>query len=274
VEPLNEAELLNQYGPFLALARFDAATTKGQVFTVLATQNPIEQEGVYPLSKAFEDRFMFKLLVHYPSAEELHEIERHAFRPDRIPIQTTAQDHVKTLYFIAALRSLLFGLEAERWWGSAENRSLRERVHTLINFTHVRPFGGRSSRDAALLDGADRKQDELRGIKKEWERSEDSKLSRRAALLTELLSRDDFAYPEVASGSSPRGLLKWIRAAHVMAFLNRNFEGGHVRPTWNDFQTLAHDVLRHRIRLTPGYEAMGAKSETVIDLLLEWINQW
>lgn len=43
-------------------------------FWVLATQNPIEQEGTYPLPEAQLDRFFFKILVNYPSVEELGEI--------------------------------------------------------------------------------------------------------------------------------------------------------------------------------------------------------
>jgi len=43
-------------------------------FLVLATQNPIEQEGTYPLPEAQVDRFMFKVLVDYPSKEEEYKI--------------------------------------------------------------------------------------------------------------------------------------------------------------------------------------------------------
>jgi len=43
-------------------------------FFVLATQNPIDQEGTYPLPEAQLDRFFFKLLVDYPSAIELTEV--------------------------------------------------------------------------------------------------------------------------------------------------------------------------------------------------------
>jgi MoxR-like ATPase len=43
-------------------------------FLVLATQNPLEMEGTYPLPEAQLDRFFFKLKVRYPSAEELHAI--------------------------------------------------------------------------------------------------------------------------------------------------------------------------------------------------------
>ncbi len=45
-------------------------------FLVLATQNPIELEGTYPLPEAQIDRFLFKVDVGYPSAEELVEIVR------------------------------------------------------------------------------------------------------------------------------------------------------------------------------------------------------
>lgn len=43
-------------------------------FLVLATQNPIEQEGTYPLPEAQLDRFLFKILVEFPSREELRGI--------------------------------------------------------------------------------------------------------------------------------------------------------------------------------------------------------
>jgi MoxR-like ATPase len=54
-------------------------------FFVLATQNPIEQEGTYPLPEAQMDRFMFNLQVDYPSREDeiqiLHETTRDEIRP-------------------------------------------------------------------------------------------------------------------------------------------------------------------------------------------------
>ena len=41
-----------------------------QPFFVLATQNPIEQEGTYPLPEAQLDRFMFNILIDYPDKNE------------------------------------------------------------------------------------------------------------------------------------------------------------------------------------------------------------
>jgi MoxR-like ATPase len=60
-------------------------------FMVLATQNPIEQEGTYPLPEAQLDRFLFELLVDYPTLEEERRVvEQHSFAPlDRIqPVLT------------------------------------------------------------------------------------------------------------------------------------------------------------------------------------------
>ncbi len=59
-------------------------------FLVLATQNPIEQEGTYPLPEAQMDRFMFKLKVDYPIHEEEIEIMRRMAGPPPEPIQPVA----------------------------------------------------------------------------------------------------------------------------------------------------------------------------------------
>jgi MoxR-like ATPase len=55
-------------------------------FFVLATQNPIEQEGTYPLPEAQQDRFMFKVFVKYPNFNEEFEIARRT--------TTTLSDHI------------------------------------------------------------------------------------------------------------------------------------------------------------------------------------
>ncbi|NLE65681.1 MAG: MoxR family ATPase [Elusimicrobia bacterium] len=56
-------------------------------FLVMATQNPIEQEGTYPLPEAQVDRFMLKVRVTYPSVEEEREIlKRMAFTDRRIAV--------------------------------------------------------------------------------------------------------------------------------------------------------------------------------------------
>jgi MoxR-like ATPase len=53
----------------------------GEEFMVVATQNPIEQQGTYPLPEAQLDRFLFKILIDHPSRDEEREIvRRHGHR--------------------------------------------------------------------------------------------------------------------------------------------------------------------------------------------------
>ncbi|GDX87318.1 ATPase [Gemmatimonadota bacterium] len=59
-------------------------------FLVLATQNPIEQEGTYPLPEAQIDRFMLKLRVGYPTRDEEKEIMRRMAGGDAIPVEPVA----------------------------------------------------------------------------------------------------------------------------------------------------------------------------------------
>ena len=73
-------------------------------FFVLATQNPIEQEGTYPLPEAQQDRFMFKVFVDYPSFDDEFEVARrttkrtsHNVKPvlsgeDILKLQSTIRD--------------------------------------------------------------------------------------------------------------------------------------------------------------------------------------
>src|SRR5688572_13009624 len=66
-------------------------------FFVLATQNPIEQEGTYPLPEAQQDRFMFKVFVRYPSFSEEFEIARRttAIQEDSIVPVLSADDIIQ-----------------------------------------------------------------------------------------------------------------------------------------------------------------------------------
>ena len=64
----------------------------GQPFMVIATQNPIEQEGTYPLPEAQIDRFMLKLKIEYPSKEEEKIImQRMASSNNRVQVKTVVE---------------------------------------------------------------------------------------------------------------------------------------------------------------------------------------
>ena len=72
-------------------------------FLVLATQNPIEQEGTYALPEAQVDRFMFKLKVGYPSMDEEHQVMRRMARS----VPKISVDPVIHLNEILDMRTLL-----------------------------------------------------------------------------------------------------------------------------------------------------------------------
>jgi MoxR-like ATPase len=66
-------------------------------FLVLATQNPIEMEGTYPLPEAQLDRFLLKLNVQYPGADELHEILNRTTREHFPVISTVPLESLESL---------------------------------------------------------------------------------------------------------------------------------------------------------------------------------
>jgi len=69
-------------------------------FLVLATQNPIENEGVYQLPEAQRDRFLMRVPVDYPTPAQEHEIVARAARPAEVP------DRVLTVEDVLALQRL------------------------------------------------------------------------------------------------------------------------------------------------------------------------
>ncbi|HVT82540.1 MAG TPA: MoxR family ATPase [Phycisphaerae bacterium] len=71
-------------------------------FFVMATQNPIEQEGTYPLPEAQLDRFMFNVFVSYPSEQEEYDIVRLTTAPRKIDLK-----HVLSAEEVIALQELV-----------------------------------------------------------------------------------------------------------------------------------------------------------------------
>ena len=91
------ADEINRTTPKTQSAMLEAmqeknVTAGGQIrkldapFFVLATQNPIDQEGTYPLPEAQLDRFFFKLVVGYPSRDEMNEVISRTTEPQRIEL--------------------------------------------------------------------------------------------------------------------------------------------------------------------------------------------
>lgn len=74
-------------------------------FFVMATQNPIDQEGTYPLPEAQLDRFFFKLLVGYPTADELTEVMTRTTEGIKVTVQRVLERD-KLLTLMALIRQV------------------------------------------------------------------------------------------------------------------------------------------------------------------------
>src|SRR5919107_458870 len=82
-------------------------------FLVLATQNPIESEGTYPLPEAQTDRFLMKILVDYPSpAEEAAIVERLLEAPAQVAERLSGDD---LLMFRGAAANVFVDADAIRY---------------------------------------------------------------------------------------------------------------------------------------------------------------
>ncbi len=71
-------------------------------FLVLATENPIENEGVYPLPEAQRDRFLFKILVEYPTVEEEREVVYRMGVTPPVPVQVLSPGELVRLQGVAS----------------------------------------------------------------------------------------------------------------------------------------------------------------------------
>jgi MoxR-like ATPase len=129
-------------------------------FLVLATQNPLESEGTYSLPEAQLDRFLFKLVVEYPSATEEDDILRLHCRPQQLEQQVTGSirpllDPAKVLGVQALCRTVTVDdkvityinaiVRATRTWPSfAVGASPRAGISLVSAARVLAAFAGRS----------------------------------------------------------------------------------------------------------------------------------
>jgi MoxR-like ATPase len=130
----------------------DGAThALGAGFMVVATQNPIEQEGTYPLPEAQLDRFLFKLIVGYPSlADERDMVRLHGHRTASPPIEELGIAPVADLGGLVAARRLIAGIRL--------SDEMVDYIVALVRATRDRTtlLAGASPRAANMLATASR----------------------------------------------------------------------------------------------------------------------
>ncbi len=175
-------------------------------YLVVATQNPIEQEGTYPLPEAQTDRFMMKVKLDYPTIGEEKEILRRWARIGVVPEVTPVLSPEQIL-----------------------------QARQVVNQVYV---------DDKIVD----------------------------YILNIVFATRDPAEYEVniegllEFGASPRASMALKVCSQARAFLAGR---GYVTP--HDIKSIAHDVLRHRLRLSYEAEAEELDVDDVIDRILEAI---
>jgi len=183
-----------------------------ELFMVMATQNPIEQEGTYPLPEAQLDRFLMYVCIDYPAADAEHAI-----------------------------------LQLNR------ETAAREATHAM---TPARPVLNEDAIFRARQDCLSLHQ---------------APAVERYIVELVLATRDAGRYREelgrwVSYGASPRATIALDRCSRAHAWINGR---DYVSP--EDVQTIAHDVLRHRVLISFEAEADGMDADAVISELLRLV---
>ena len=126
-----------------------------QPFLVLATQNPIEQEGTYPLPEAQVDRFMLKAKITYPSKEEEREIVRRNLKGDfeKIDAIVSPEDILKAR---KTVRKVYMDEKIEQYILVIVFDSRDPKGHGLGDLSHLISYGGspRASINLAMASKA------------------------------------------------------------------------------------------------------------------------
>ncbi len=178
--------------------------TLSEPFFVLATENPIEQDGTYPLPEAQMDRFMLKLIMGFPTTAELKDI----VNMTQITMDETANAVVDGATVL-------------------EMRELAKQMPVIDDVLHYA-------------------------------------VSLVASSHPEIESASSVAKKYLKYGASPRAAQALITCAKVRALMEGNYN-----VSYKDIDALAHQVLRHRIKIN--YTAINEKLtvDDVIDRLIE-----
>lgn len=121
----------------------------GPNFFVIATQNPIEQQGTYPLPEAQLDRFLFKLVVDFPDKDtEIAILAKHAAEPLDGGLQKSGIERIVSAATLAAGRTLVDGIRLDK--------TILTYIVDLVRATRSDPdiLHGVSTRAADALAGA------------------------------------------------------------------------------------------------------------------------
>lgn len=203
------------------------------VFLVMATQNPIEQEGTYPLPEAQLDRFLLHVVVDYPNVEAEQQI-----------LQLTRGEAIK---------------QAEK---SIQSQNAGTDLTKPVQHSALTAAPDGST--AANLTAAD-----IFSARREVLAVHMSESVEEYIVRIIQASRDPGLYDKTIAawldyGASPRATIAIDRCARAVAWLSGN---DFVAP--GDIRRVAHDVLRHRIIPSFRAEAEGMTRDAIVARLLD-----
>jgi MoxR-like ATPase len=204
-------------------------------FLVLATQNPIEQEGTYPLPEAQVDRFMLKLAVTYPSRAEELDILRRWTKAEKPEASVVA--------------------------GPADIMASRQAIHEI----HMEDVLERYLVD--LVWATREPQEAAKEIRERWRKSPERTAAGHTAAVEENLQRLQDCRDLISYGASPRATLYLALAARAHAFIR-----GRPYVTPDDVLEIGMDVLRHRVIVSYEAEAQMIDSEDIVRRIFETVE--
>lgn len=111
-------------------------------FMVLATQNPVEQEGTYPLPEAQVDRFMLKVVLDYPSREDEKHIIRQNVSSASFPSPNIVSKPEDILNARSVVRQVYMDEKIEQYIVDLVYATRQPREYRLEKFHHMISFGG------------------------------------------------------------------------------------------------------------------------------------
>jgi MoxR-like ATPase len=110
-------------------------------FLVLATQNPVEQEGTYPLPEAQVDRFMLKIHIDYPTGEEELEIMRRMAKTGKKPELKPVVSPEKILEARKVINAIYMDEKVERYIVNLVLATRNPEKYNLKDFANLISFG-------------------------------------------------------------------------------------------------------------------------------------
>ncbi|NKB87031.1 MAG: AAA domain-containing protein [Acidobacteria bacterium] len=188
------------------------------LFIVMATQNPIEQEGTYPLPEAQLDRFLMHVQIEYPDAD----------------------DEVNVIQLVRSEEAAQAAATKKEGADEAGDESTLAQDVVFEARNEIFAIHVSDAVDRYIVDLID--------------------ATRFPAKYDEDLGR------QIEVGASPRGGLALDRASRAHAWLEGR---DHVTP--DDIRAIAHDCLRHRVKLSYEANAAGASADDVIAALVKQV---